>query len=106
MPRTLDSIIDCHRAAEQRRKAGLPIWEHTVDVSATFGNDDLTFERRRTAIAAALRASRWYASCDEWSFLHEIVENIADAEDPDMFDSWWDELYDLADTDRVWIRTR
>ena len=26
-------------------------------------------------------------------------------DDPDDFDYWWDELYDYADDERVWIDT-
>jgi len=106
MPRTAEHLVDCHRAAATLRSQGRPIWAHTIDFSSVFHNDDLTFTEKRDQIVAILRRSAWFTAEDEWSELHEIVENIADSEDADEFDNWWDELYDRADYDRVWIKTR
>jgi hypothetical protein len=66
----------------------------------------MTFEERRDAIVAVLRGSAWLKGYDEFDWVPEIVDNLADASDADEFDGWWDELYDMADTDRVWIAIR
>lgn len=34
-----------------------------------------------------------------------MVDYLADTEDPEDFDYWWNQLYDQADYDRVWIST-
>lgn len=106
MPRTIGHLVDCHRAAEALRAHGKPIWSHTIDVSAVFHDDDLNFMEKRDRIVDILRRSDWFDHEDEWSDLHEAIDNIADAEDVDVFDNWWDELYDLADYARVWIKTQ
>ncbi len=105
MPRTVDHIVETHHLATERRRAGKPVWAHTLDVSSVFHNEDLTFEQRRDGIVALIKATGWYKGEDEYSELHEITENIADAANTDEFDSWWDVLYDAADYDRVWINT-
>ena len=106
MPRSIDHLADCHRAAETLRSQDKMIWSHTIDVSDVFRNNNITFGEKRDRIARILRRSDWFEHEGEWSDLHEVVDNISDAEDREVFDSWWDELYDLADYARVWIRTR
>lgn len=109
MPRTIDHLVATHELARERRAAGKPIWAHTVDVSRVFHNEDLTFAQRRDGIVAALRGSSWYrqADPDDCDGVRELVDDhLAYAETGDEFDGPWDELYDLADVDRVWIKTR
>ncbi|NKY60426.1 hypothetical protein [Nocardia flavorosea] len=106
MPRTVDHIVATHQLAAERRKAGKPIWDETIDVSRVWNDDDLSFEEKRDAIVAQFKRSRWFRDDDEFGRVREIVdEEIAYAEDVDEFDGWWDELYDLADYDRIWIKT-
>ena len=78
-------------------------WREKVLLGDVFDDDDMPFPERRDTIVARLRASRWFGEYDEWSELHEIIDNLADAENVDQFDDWWDRLYDEADTDRVWV---
>jgi len=104
--RTIESLVEAHRLATERKSQGLPIWAYTVDVSAVFHNDDLDFVARRDRIAEILRRSKWFTDEDESSELHEIVDNIADSEDVDEFDNWWECLYDCADYARAWIKTQ
>jgi len=37
--------------------------------------------------------------------LDEIADGLAFADDTEEFDGWFDELYDMADYDRAWIKT-
>lgn len=106
MPDTADHRADMFLLAPRRRTAGKPVWEHTIDLSDVFHNDQLTFEQRRDEIVRRLRAHRWVADRDEFDDLVEIVDNLADAADTEEFDGWWSDLYDHADYDRVWIETR
>ena len=108
MPRTADHIVHAHKIARQRVAEGKPVWAHRIDLSDAFHNDTLTFEERRDAIAKRLKASPWYKDADvaEFDGVHDVVNEIGHAEDAEEFDGWWDELYDLADIDRVHIRTR
>ena len=105
MPRTVDHIVETHQLAAARVAAGLPVWAERINLRDVFHNDNMTFVERRDAIVAAIRVTRWYRNVDEDDWLREIVENLACADDADEFDGWWDELYDQADIDRVWIGT-
>lgn len=108
MPRTIEHIVDMHRLAQDRRTKGQPIWDRKINLSGVFHNDTMTFTERRDAIVRILRASAWMkqrAEQDAFGGLAEILDNLAEAEDTEEFDGWWDELYDEADYDRVWIAT-
>jgi hypothetical protein len=102
MPRTIDHIVETYRIAQARRKAGLPAWAHQIDVSDIFHNEALTFEQRRDRIVARLQASAW---CRNSEAVQELTDELADSENGDEFDGPWDDLYDEADYDRVWIKT-
>lgn len=108
MPRTADHIVHTHQIARQRVADGLPVWAHRVDVSDVFHNERMTFEQRRDTIANRLKNTRWYQDADQAEFngVYDTVNELGNAEDVEEFDGWWDELYDLADIDRVWIKTR
>lgn len=108
MPRTADHIVHTHRIARQRVADGLPVWAHRIDVSDVFHSDTLTFTQRRDATVKRLKASPWYTTADpiEFDGVHDVVNELGNAEDAEEFDGWWGDLYDLADTDRVYIRTR
>lgn len=105
MPRTIEHIVETHRIAAQRRAAGLPHWKHTIKLGDIWRNEDLGFEERRDRVVARLRRSPWLRDRDEVDPLLEIVEHLAHAEDFDEFNDWWDEIYDAADIERVWIDT-
>jgi hypothetical protein len=107
MPRTVDHIVAAHQLAAERRTSGRPVWDETVDVSDVWRDDALSFERRRDAIVAKLKASHWYQrdGADEGDELNEVVWSLAEADDADCFDHHWDELYDLADYACIWIKT-
>ena len=105
MPRTVEHIVETHRIASNLRRAGRPIWSETIDLSAFWGDNSLDFETKRDMICDAFRRSRWYRnSVHTEDSIIEIVDHLADAEDWDDFNGWWDEMYDLADYARIWIK--
>lgn len=106
MPRTADHIAATHTAAARLRAAGKPIWAHHISLVDIWKNEAMTFEARRDAVVARLRASGWLKDRDpedQDDEVMEIVWHLGDAPDADEFDGWWDDLYDHADADRVWI---
>jgi hypothetical protein len=105
--RTVEGIVASHRAATELRRQGKPIWAETLRLGDVFHNDDMPFIERRDAIVARIKATRWYKGADPLEFdgLVDIVENLATEGAVEDFDYWWDELYDLADRDRIWIET-
>lgn len=103
MPDTADHRADMYRLAVERRNAGRPVWEYTINLADVFHNDDMTFEQRRDAIVSRIRNSGW-PSTGSYT-LRQLVDELAEAQDTDEFDGPWDLIYDEADADRVWIQT-
>lgn len=83
----------------------MPSWTYTVDLSAVFHNDEMTFEQRRDAVVRTIRASRWYKTREVNDLFH-FVDELADTTDVNEFDSVWAAIYDEANADRAWIKTR
>lgn len=103
MPRDIEQIVETHRAARERVAAGLPVWDRRINLADIFRNEDMTFEQRRDAIVKRIRNSGWITE-DSYT-LADLVEELGDAESADEFDAVWDEIYNQADADRVWIAT-
>lgn len=83
----------------------MPTWRYTVDLKGVWRNEEMTFEERRDEIVRRLRESRWFKSHEEGSWLHSIVEELADTESIPDFDRVFNAIYDEADADRAWIAT-
>lgn len=82
----------------------MPHWEYKLPLKDIFHNEDLTFEKRRDEIVHRIKVSSFYAK-DQHGYLGTIVEHLEDAKDWPTFNSWWDEFYDYADEERVWVAT-
>lgn len=106
MPDSADHRAEMFLLARKRTAAGLPVWDRKISFADVFHNEDMTFEQRRDAIVARLRGSSWLKGRDEFDNIVEAVDGLAGAEDAGEFDGWWDEIYDIADEERVWIETR
>ena len=124
MPRTIESIVENRRVAAKRRAAGKPIWDRTIDVKSILNEDQSNISNEHAAlvanrISARIRSqvpSAWldWNSDDLDEDLIEIVEGM-DALKPDSYEgdvnftplddlnSMLDQLYDWADSKRVWI---
>jgi hypothetical protein len=80
-------------------------WDHKLNVSDVFNNDDLTMEQKRDKIVARIKASAFYKP-DDYE-LDEIVDELSQVDDEDYFDLVWNAFYDWCDIDkRVWIETQ
>lgn len=106
MPRTIDHIVDTHRIARERVSAGKPAWKYTLNATRAA---DAPFEENRDRFARALRRSRWFTEAttdgqDVDTELFVLWEEIRDADDVKHFDQVLESIYDLADTDRCFIR--
>jgi hypothetical protein len=105
MPDSADHRVDMHRLGQQRLAAGLPMWDRKINVADVFHNDEMTFPQRRDAIVSRLRDSGWLHGRDEFDELVNAIDELAEAENSEEFDGWWDEIYDIAYEERVWIST-
>lgn len=112
MPRTIESIVDNHNAATERRKAGKPVWDRHLRITHLIGDGDSTesVQKAGREIAAILKTSAWLKADQEEhgerlgdGEVKMAAEEFEDITDLDHFNAVLDNLYDLADADRVWI---
>lgn len=115
MPRTIETMLDNHAAATERRRAGRPVWDHHLNVRQHIKdglNGPQEARTAGTAIGGAIRASAWLradkANAAQRMIGTSEVQVLAEAFEDDVtdladFENLVDALYDLADTDRVWI---
>jgi hypothetical protein len=126
MPRTIESIVDNHQRASERRKAGLPSWDCTANIKAVIYEDRGNTSPEHIAdlsvrIAKILRArlpARYFDISHpdfDFDFVDAVeflegctVEGLAiDKEQgctaAEMFNGWLDTVYDWADRNRVWL---
>lgn len=106
MPDSIEQRVDSHRLVTERRNAGKPIWQCTIDVSDLFRNESLQFPEKCRAIASRFLQSQWLRDCGERDAIHELLDELTDADDADHFDVVWDQIYDEANYARAWIVTR
>jgi len=123
MPRTIESISDNHREAAARRKAGRPIWDHTVRIKDLLSAEtpppaEISENGKQVAArieAAVPKAWMELGDNDDYDFeLEDILlglKGIASEDDPDEdiialneFNGFLDQLYDWADGRRVEVR--
>jgi hypothetical protein len=69
MARSIEGIVEAHRAAAERRASGRPIWDRTINFAEVFHNEEMSFEERRDVIVRILNASKWSA-------INEEIDNL------------------------------
>lgn len=130
MPRTIESIVACHRIAASRRRAGLRSWAQSVPIKEALGPlrerrdrgetlDDASVAKACCDLADLLKArlpARFFdiTHAEYDRTLDDIYEGLADItaetfkDDPSYslikhLDGKLDELYDWGDYARVWL---
>ena len=124
MPRTIEHIVENHRLAVERRSAGKPVWDRTINIKSILNEAPRSLSNEEAAdianrIGALLRQSVPSAWLDWESMaleedLVEIVEgmetikpdsyeNDDDLTVTDDLNNMLDQLYDWADGKRVWL---
>lgn len=116
--RDIDQIVTTHELAEQRRKAGKPIWSKKINIKEIIHRDQdnnspdhvVSVAKEIAALIRAKVPAEWLAfsagSFDET--LYEIVEfleglSINDDDPCEEFNYCLRDLYDWADANRVWL---
>lgn len=79
-------------------------WHLSIELDDLFGDPERPAMERRAEIAERLRASKWTAISTDPSRLRWLIDKFEEADVHDA-DVWWNGLYDMADTDRVWLDT-
>lgn len=81
-------------------------WLVTVDVSDEWKNfQENGFQKSVELIVAKIKESGWRDLTPYPDTFDELLADLENSYDLDEFNGWWNELYDLADSDRVWIAT-
>lgn len=116
MPRTIDGILNAHRAARELREKRKPIWSRKIKIKDLLGDDDSNENSVAVAheIAKRFRAEMPNSTFDvrENEYDDEITSLIEDLESfnlqmdqeiCEVLNERIDEIYDWADVKRVWI---
>lgn len=83
----------------------MPHWNKTVNLADVWKNEDLTFEEQVEKIVERIKNSGWRKFTPYPHTFDELIENLEKSETKEAFNDVWEEVYDLADVDRVWIET-
>lgn len=78
-------------------------WHSSIDLGYVFHDNDLSFTERRDTIVQRISTASFYDADDLQ--LADIVYELSQAEDAEEFDFLWDEFYDWADVNGVWVTT-
>ena len=81
----------------------MPVWHLTVKLGSVW-RADLIFPLKRDAVVEIIKASGWRDIADAEE-LDPLLEELAETLNLAEFDSVFNDIYDLADRDRVWIET-
>ncbi|MDG4783282.1 hypothetical protein O7614_26845 [Micromonospora sp. WMMD961] len=83
----------------------MPVWLDEINLTHAPEIVDGDFGPRRNAFVEAIKASEWYEIHGEGSTLHWYVREIEDAQVISDFALYMEGVYNVADEDRVWIKT-
>lgn len=124
MTRTIESIVVNYRVAAERRAAGKPVWDRTIDIKTILYEDQSNTSDEHSAQVAnrigALIRSRVPTTWLDWESgsLDEDLANIVEGMEALKTNSYVGEtdftplkdinsmlehLYDWADAKRVWL---
>lgn len=79
-------------------------WKHTLKLADVFHNEEMTFEKIRDVVAERIRMSRFWD--DDDIDLTDLVDTLQEAQNTAEFDAVWNDFYDWADNNRVWVVTQ
>ena len=83
----------------------MAFWAYTIRLGDIWTDERRPFTERRDVIVKRLRDSSWLLDNGPDSSITQLVDDLAEAADAGEFDELWDDVYDLANTDRAWIDT-
>lgn len=84
----------------------MPAWHATISVADIWKNfEDVGLEESVKQIVAKIKASPWRSITPYPDTFDELIADLGASTTLDEFNGWWGEIYDLADSDRIWIET-
>lgn len=118
MSRTIESIVDNHRQANERRKAGKPVWDRTINIKQILREDPANTSPTHACNVANqigllvkgrvpadwLNPDAESAHVDLIDLINSLTSLSVDDNEPlAELNSLLDQLYDWADSNRVWL---
>lgn len=128
MPRTVEGIVESHQLAQQRRRAGRPVWDGELTFMATLEPLGERLDEGDTTLTAQMLLDGFHAAAKEVrEKIPQAKEKFFAAEDEDLeyfvctLEEWTvsfiescpdileefnialDRLYDWCDKNRWWI---
>ena len=127
MPRFVEDIVACHEHASALRRAGKPIWSHTINLHGILENARGQQSAEQVQAGAKLLAAeirrlpkKYFDHADDacnFDFLNAVeeleamtaeslIQDCKDSDDDpaDVLDGWLVEIYNWCDANRVWTR--
>ncbi len=108
-PRDLDHLVETHRIARDRRNAGLPVWKWKIpikDILSSYPTAEVAIDagtqiakRLRRGLAGLLDTDGAVYDGD----FDDIVYEFEHTEGVEHLNDSLDQLYDWADTNRLWL---
>jgi hypothetical protein len=84
----------------------MAVWLETINVKDEWEHfQERGYEKTVSLIVAKIKNSRWRDITASQIRLDDLIEELEESLNLPEFNSIWNELYDLADLDRVWIAT-
>lgn len=86
----------------------MPVWNITLRLADLIGqwkDGDLTIPELAEKVVERIKSSGWRDITPYPHTFDEVVTNLLSAEDRGEYENLFEEIYDLADQDRVWIET-
>lgn len=99
--KNVDVLVAASQAARDRVKAGKPSWGERIPASAVWRDETKTWDEKRDAFVALVKKSKWYQGQEEFSDLHDAIEELEDAPDEVEMKYILDGIYDIASVDRI-----
>lgn len=79
-------------------------WAHKIYMGLPYDPEVGNFPEHRDRAVAVIRKSAWIRNSQRSTDLAELVDKLSGTEVIEDFDEVFQEIYDLADTDRCWIQ--
>lgn len=84
----------------------MPHWNISINVKDEWEHfQERGYAKSRDLIVEKIKKSRWRDISASQIRLDDLIEELEESLNVHEFNSIWNELYDLADLDRVWLAT-
>lgn len=86
----------------------MPVWHRTVklgDLVQQWKNQQIDITELAELVVERIKRSGWRALTSDPDLFDDLLDELSEVLNKDEYTGAFNELYDLADIDRVWIET-